>query len=812
MSSLNKSQQRQAILIFEMLDEIADAGKAAWLEQECIGEPEIFQYVQTLMAVEAEEEAASLTGHFTRSPTTTADPDFVGPYRIIRQLGEGGMGLVYLAERVDGSFDRTVAIKFVRDVGIGTQGVARFHTERAILAAMEHTNIARLIDGGDINNRPYLVMEYVEGTPFKFDGLIPRKTQLRRFCKVCSAVSYAHTKLVLHRDIKPSNILIDAHGEPKLLDFGVAKINTELSQADVGLTGILGIPVTMNYCPPEYFAGEPANIAGDIYSLGVLLYELVHGELPCNLSGMTSPQAHQAIMSKNIGTLTSGSHDLDLIIQQSLHNDPNRRYVSADALLQDINNNLENRPIRARADEFGYVVHQFVKRNALAVGLTAITLLVVLGAVIATTMAYVESEKSRRLAEQQISTAEATISFLSDTLGQASPDQNLEKDLTLSAALRIAESGLSTHTENDPTASAVIQTTFARIFANRGEIDRARHYANGVLELFASHPQDLDPWKARLFEDLIEVYFNSSEFETAFALTEEVDAALKSTADRNWVSIAINLNIMSQILIGQSKLDEATRVANEIEKINKTEQELPRFEIARMRYNLASALLSAGRAEDTVSHSKYVFDYLYEDNLENSFYGFRGRNAWGLTLGSVGRFEESVQILDEVIADMQVALEPHHQMMLEGVTHLAETHANSGNPEKAIEILEPYLLTIESSRPDIDDSSAYLIMKLGSIMCSANRSDEGLRLIQKSLSVHLTLFEPNHWRVLENEAVMGYCLIHLERYNEAEKLIRHNTAQWINKRGKNSSAAQRGKYWLTKITVARDKAANALVD
>ncbi|HTD29278.1 MAG TPA: serine/threonine-protein kinase, partial [Xanthomonadaceae bacterium] len=321
----------------------------------------------------------------------------VGAWRVLRVLGRGGMGEVYLAERADRSFDKQVALKLVHGVLTPTAR-QRFADEKQALARLDHPHIARLIDAGENQfGWPYLVMEYVDGKPLdealtgqSLDAILPV------FLQVCDALAYAHRQLVLHRDIKPSNILVDSEGRAKLLDFGVAKLLETADQAEESRT--VERAYTPDYASPEQVFGRPIGVASDVYSLGVLLYRLLTGQSPYRFDTSDTATLVQALTDVQIlppsravladaGAQTSERRkrsrqiagDLDTVLSKALQKLPERRYPSVDAFADDLRRFLAHQPIHARPDAFWYRARMFLRRNTLAVIAATAVLLAVLG-------------------------------------------------------------------------------------------------------------------------------------------------------------------------------------------------------------------------------------------------------------------------------------------------------------------------------------------------------------------------------------------------------------------------------------------------
>nr|MBA3608102.1 serine/threonine protein kinase [Chthoniobacterales bacterium] len=343
-----------------------------------------------------------------------------GSYRIVREIGRGGLGKVYLAERADDAYRKEVAIKLIRR-GLDTEDIlSRFRNERQILAQLDHPNIARLIDGGTTaDGLPYFVMEYVPGrTLLEFCDAqqLDNNARLQLFRQVCAAVSYAHQNLVIHRDLKPSNILVTEDGGPKLLDFGIAKLLTSDEEAQTQT--IPGQRVmTPEYASPEQVKGGRVTTSSDVYSLGVVLYELLTGQKPYRLTSRSAEEIARAIteqVPERPSTVTShetGSSgrrenralrgDLDRIVLMALRKEPERRYSSAAALADDIERHLTGRPVVAHQDTVSYRASKFVRRHKVGVFATALILLAILAGMTGTLWQSRQANLQRAQAERR---------------------------------------------------------------------------------------------------------------------------------------------------------------------------------------------------------------------------------------------------------------------------------------------------------------------------------------------------------------------------------------------------------------------------
>jgi serine/threonine protein kinase/tetratricopeptide (TPR) repeat protein len=415
--------------------------RSAFLEDACGGDSALQEEVLRRLRTTSTDSATQMptmkartlspsTGDFADAATVGISaeeqdalfrPQKIGPYRILHLLGEGGMGAVYLAARDDDQYKKQVAIKLLKP-GMGSDFVIRrFRNERQILASLDHPNIARLLDGGTTRDGlPYFVMEYIEGEPI--NRYCDRKAlatieRLKLFQQVCAAVHYAHQNLVIHRDIKPSNILVTAGGTPKLLDFGIAKIlNPELSGQTIEATAAMARMMTPEYASPEQVKGEQITTASDIYSLGVLLYQLLTGHRPYRLKNRTPQEILRVVCEqeperpstivKRVSTVTGPDGttntttpesvsstreghperlhrrlrgDLDNIVLMAMRKEPSRRYSSVDQFSNDLQRHLDGRPVIARKDTLTYRAGKFVSRNKGA----AIAALLVIASLIA---------------------------------------------------------------------------------------------------------------------------------------------------------------------------------------------------------------------------------------------------------------------------------------------------------------------------------------------------------------------------------------------------------------------------------------------
>src|SRR5580658_664622 len=401
--------------IFLKVVDLAPTARSTVLKQMCGGEPELRAEVESLLRTDETSESG-LGIAFASAIRTEAvsllgrsgvEGKRLGAYRLIREIGRGGMGCVYLAQRADEQYESDVAIKVVRP-GLDTDFILRrFRRERQILARLHHPNIAQLFDGGTENKTPYLVMEYVQGsriTKYVQDLRLSVEDRVRLFLPVCSAVEYAHRAFIVHRDLKPGNILVDATGTPKLLDFGVSKLlRSELPDPADPQEPVMATP---DYASPEQIVGDPVTAASDVYSLGAVLYELLSGARPHRIEHAGPAGLEHAICveptvapSAAVGGMPALARrlagDLDSIVLRAMQKDPERRYSSVEHLADDLRRHLEHRPVTARPGSPGYRLGKFVRRNSLHVVLLGAAAVAGIGGVAA-----YEARAARKRARQ----------------------------------------------------------------------------------------------------------------------------------------------------------------------------------------------------------------------------------------------------------------------------------------------------------------------------------------------------------------------------------------------------------------------------
>jgi eukaryotic-like serine/threonine-protein kinase len=530
--------------------ERAHAVRGAFLAEACAGDETLRAEVESLLGAHAgagaflETPALAGTGA-ARAIEDVMAPDpagrLIGPYRIVRELGQGGMGVVYLAARADAAFEKQVAIKVVRG-GLAGESARRFRDERRILATLDHPNIAQLLDGGTTDDGlPYLVMEYVDGAPV--DAYCERAAlgtadRLRLFAQVCAAVQYAHQRLVIHRDLKARNILVTADGTPKLLDFGIAKL-VEPGAGDEQTRTSFRL-LTLEGASPEQVRGDPLTVTSDVYSLGVLLYRLLTSRSPYGAERRTDPDLMRAIC-EDLPPRPSAvapedrrrqlRGELDWIILQALRKEPERRYASVEHLADDLRRHLSGRPVAAGPDSWRYRARKLVARRRGAVAAGALLALSLAAGVTATLWQARRAEEQRARAERRFADvrtlATSVMGELHDAIA-AVPGTTAARALLLKRATEHLDA-LAVDAPDDPALAEEVATAYHRLAEVLGSGNTAiagqeggayvSHRKGLALRaaLAARFPADLDI-RSRLVESQIAMAFAEDDPQAAVAL------------------------------------------------------------------------------------------------------------------------------------------------------------------------------------------------------------------------------------------------------------------------------------------------------
>lgn len=565
----------------------------------------------------------------------------VGNWRLLEEIGRGGMGAVFLAERTDAELPMKAALKFMhRVISFDAVGVRRFRDERRILAALEHPAIARLLDGGVDDGLPWFAMEYVPGAAvdqWADVHALPVEARITLFCRVCEAVQHAHARLIVHRDLKPANILVSESGDPKLLDFGIAKLLANAESSGNAHTRPGSQPMTVAYAAPEQLRGDAPSTASDIYSLGVLLHLLLCGQLPREGMRMSAalllpplsdtPNTEFSVYAAAArGTTVAKLHrqlqgDLDTIVARAMHTEQQRRYPTADALAADLRRHLDGRTVLARPDTAAYRIRKFVTRHAFGSTIAAAGTALVIAFTIVTSVqanrlraqATALREQAGKLTNERDKATEVT-QFLTDLISSADPYQSSGHIPTLHEVLdrgaKLAETSLA----DRPDVRAHLLSSIAPAYFGLGDWDRAGKLAEQALAIRRATLAPSNPEIAASLLYLASVRLNQRQNADAEKFTREAIAIF----DQNTVARVDRISAISQlgaVLQRQGRLDEAQEVIRTLLVDERAHQPVDSARIAQLSRNLAHVL------RDKHSYAEAV--PLYQDayNLHLALFG-----------------------------------------------------------------------------------------------------------------------------------------------------------------------------------------------
>ena len=495
--------------ISDLLDEalaLADAERDAWLSQldgeraalaptlrELIAAHigvETGDFLETLPQLSPPRGAAVAAG--TEDFAVDVDPAegrTIGPYRLISELGRGGMGAVWLAVRVDGQMTRRVALKLPR-LAWGSAFAERLARERNILASLEHPNIARLYDAGlDRAGRPYFAMEYIDGLPIDAwcrEKRAPLRDRIGLLLQVSQAVAHAHSRLVIHRDLKPGNILVTADARVRLLDFGIAKLMEGEHTEETALTRESGRALTLDYASPEQISGAALSTASDVYSLGVVAYELLSGAKPYRLVRGSAAELEEAIAAADVSRMSEVAvdpmlkkqlrGDLDAILNKALKKDPTQRYASVEALAQDFQRHLDQEPVLAQPDTIAYRAGKFVRRHRLQATAAGLVVMALLGGAGVALWQAREARMQAARASTEAATAKAVQGFIEAVFHANSGDQadpQKARDTTARELLDLGAQRIQQTLGDQPEARLRLLAVLAQMYEGMALFDEA---------------------------------------------------------------------------------------------------------------------------------------------------------------------------------------------------------------------------------------------------------------------------------------------------------------------------------------------------
>jgi serine/threonine-protein kinase len=779
---------RISTLLSEALEREPET-RAAFLDAACAGDAELRAELDSLLAaheIEGSFDAiANALTSLTRPDESSELGRRLGPFRVVRVLGYGGMGAVYLGERIDGQFEQKVALKIIRSGRGGDEARRRFLEERQILARLEHPNIARLLDGGITEEgEPYFAMEYIEGEPIDVycDRLrLDVDQRLKLFLQVCDAVQNAHQSLVVHRDLKPSNILVTPSGQVKLLDFGIAKLLSDADTADDGVTQTRLRWLTPDYASPEQVRGEPVTTASDVYALGIVLYYLLTGRLPYRVENATPAEVERVVCQSeptppSVATRQSRRRlegDLDTIVLQALRKEPSRRYRSAVHLAEDIGRHIAGLTVQARPATLGYRTAKFVRRHRVWLAAASLVALSLVGGIIGTTTQARIARRERDLARLEAIKSEQISAFLTGLFKASDPRETLGDTVTARDLLERGAARVDRELAAQPTVRATMLQVMGQVYNELGQFDRA---ISAWSQALALRRANLGPQHPDVAETLTRLAISTralGQHETAAPLLREALEVWTRLLgpNRGNEEVASILSSLAEVHLVRGELTEAESRYRQALEMRQQLLGNDHPDVAEDMANLGQVLLHTNLKEA---------DSLFAQSLSISRTALppdhpgieRALEGLAATRYRLGRLDDAEDLHTEVLALRRRVLGERHHEVAFTLESLSVVKQKKGDLAAAETLQRQALQMNRETVGAVHPLTVGSMAGLGALLAKQERCTEAVPLLSEVMDIRKKQTLPSsRSRRYDVEATLGGCLSLLRRFAEAEPLL-----------------------------------------
>ncbi len=795
---MDRARWRKIQSLFHDAADLPQSEQRGFLESACADDESLVAEVLAMLEQDASghsllDRNLAEIAHETLAPGSSrndalADDGFpssipreFGPYRILKLLGEGGMGVVYLAERTD--LGTHVAIKILRDAWLSPARRERFSSEQRTLGQLNHPLIARLYDADTLDDgTPWFVMEYVDGVPlteYCREHQCSLNERLKLFRAVCEAVQYAHSNTVIHRDLKPSNILVKSDGSVRLLDFGIAKQIESLDLAadqtpHVTMTGLRFL--TPAYASPEQIRGDHVGIATDVYSLGVILYELLAGQLPFDLSRLTPAEAATAITTQEPVKPSAAAKrdlsksawaDLDVLCLSAMHKDPKRRYQTVDALIRDVDRFQKGEPLEARPDTWQYRFGKFVRRNRRAVAATAAIFIVIVALVSFFT---VRISKARDTALAEAARTERIQHFMANLFqggdAAAGPSDSLRVITIVDRGVQEAKA-----LNSDPKVQAELYENLGGIYEKLGKFDQADALLTAALNQRKSLFGPDSPEVAESLTALGLLRSDQARLQEAEQFTRQGLEMSERRLPPTHPARAHALRAYGKVLAERGSYDRAIAALNEAVRLQSAPGVAP-AELAESLSMLADANYSAGHYD--------VCNALYPRilSMRRQIYGER-HPLVADTLGSMaavqsdlGYYPKAERLDRQSLEIIQSYYGDDHPKTANRLTNLAQALSYQRKFDEAVSLLNQALAIDEHVYGPTHPALAETLNELGNVASMQDHYDDAREKFQRAADIYRSVYGDHHYLVAIALSNVADTYLHKKNYPRAEELFR----------------------------------------
>lgn len=836
---MNESTSTLGQLLDEAL-ELEPAEREKWLVSLDARFDDLKPRLHQLLVKAAEVEARDFLGALPPLAATEPGADLntvegqrIGPYRLDKLLGAGGMGVVWLASRADGLFERQVALKLPHRQRLSTDFAERMARERTILASLNHPNIARLYDAGfTTEGQPYLALEYVAG--LRIDEFCRRECcglaeRLRLFLQVADAVASAHAQLVVHRDLKPANVLVTNSGDVRLLDFGIAKL-LAFEGADSGnLTEVGGRALTPEYASPEQLRGDAITTASDVYSLGVVLFELLTGARPYRARRDTRGALEDAILQGDVTqpSQVEGPHarqlrgDLDTIVLKSLRTLPHERYATVNEFAADIRRHLAQQPIEARPASRRYVFGRFVKRNRVAVLAASIATVAILAGLAAATLGMIRARAAETQARGEAAKTRQVTDFVVDLFEVSDPGRARGQTITAREILDTAASRLDRELTSSPEVRAAMLATIADVYGKLGLYQEAEPLAAAALKT----REQVLPGSVELADSLDQVGALDAQLGRVDAALARHDAALtlrEATTEPNVLAIALTMRLRGDALKQGTRYREAQAVFRDVaarliaagqgesvesastnSRLAETHNFLGERPQAEKLFRVADRIYrkALGADHPSVANNLHSLAILYRQTgrhaladatltevltiqrraLGNAHPDVADTlNSRAMLLLAMERRDEALAVAKQSVAIYRTALGAEHNQTNLARVNLARVLTRLGRLEAAEQEYREVLATRRRTLPPGHEDVAVTLDAFAALLNMRGRHADAAKAATEARAIFTKTLGPEHWRTASAEIGLGEALAGSSDYAAGEAILNHACQASIN--------------------------------